>query len=217
MTLKPLLFVLSLSLPLGAFAQTGMVIAPSEAIVAITVGDLPVIISRSFAEGTRGTAFNYQIIAINDPTSYSASGLPAGLNLNTTTGRLSGTPTAVGVFSVDLTATNAAGSYSATITINISNYVDSDGDGIADEWELAYGLDPNDAADAALLSLAAGDGKTNLEAFQSGKYPSVLDLQDAPMPTPATGTYRLILLTTGNTIYGVKSTWAINQLPVPTP
>ena len=138
MQLKRLLFVLSLSLPLGAAAQTNFVIAPNEAIVSITVGDLPVIVSPSSVGGGLGVAFNYQITAINDPTSYSASGLPAWLNFNAATGRLSGTPTSFGLFSVNLTTTNAAGIYSATITLNIANYVDSDGDGTNDVWEMTY-------------------------------------------------------------------------------
>lgn len=135
MQLKRLLFVLSLSLPLGAVA---LVVAPSEAIVTISIGDLAVIVSPSSVGGTLGTAFNYQITAINSPTRYSASGLPAWLNFNATTGRLSGTPTSFGVFYVTLTTTNAAGDFSTTMTLNIANYVDSDGDGMNDAWEITY-------------------------------------------------------------------------------
>lgn len=54
---------------------------------------------------------------------------------------------------------------------------DSDGDGIPDSWELAHGLDPNDAADA--LADASGDGFTNLEAFLFGLDPNHF------YPTPA--------------------------------
>ncbi|TWT91031.1 hypothetical protein Mal64_14300 [Pseudobythopirellula maris] len=43
---------------------------------------------------------------------------------------------------------------------------DSDNDGMPNEWELASGLDPNDAADGPLDS--NGDGYTNLEAFLNG-------------------------------------------------
>jgi len=135
MPLKRLLFILSLSLPLVAVA---LVIAPSQAVVSFAVGDLPVIISPSAAGGTLGTGFNYQITAINSPTGYSASGLPAWLNFNATTGRLSGTPTSFGVFNVNLTTTNAAGTYSATLTLNIANYVDANGNGVNDAWEMTY-------------------------------------------------------------------------------
>ncbi|MDF7808385.1 hypothetical protein P4E94_13100 [Pontiellaceae bacterium B12219] len=43
------------------------------------------------------------------------------------------------------------------------NQLDRDGDGITDDWELAYSFDKYDAADAALDS--DGDGFTNLEEF----------------------------------------------------
>src|SRR5208282_1862208 len=62
----------------------------------------PVITSATTANGTVGTAFSYQITATNTPTSYGATGLPAGLSVNTGTGLISGTPTAVGSSTVTL-------------------------------------------------------------------------------------------------------------------
>ena len=50
---------------------------------------------------------------------------------------------------------------------------DHDGDGMADEWERVYGLNPNDAADAALDSDA--DGATNRQEFVNGTYPYLAD------------------------------------------
>ncbi|NJK91337.1 MAG: LamG domain-containing protein [Blastochloris sp.] len=49
-------------------------------------------------------------------------------------------------------------------------FQDADADGLTDEWESAYGLDPNNAADAALDP--DGDGLSNLEEFQQGKDPN---------------------------------------------
>jgi len=138
MRLKPLLFGLSLSLLQSALAQTNVVTAPSQAIVSFTIGDMPGINSPSAADGTLGTPFNYQITGINSPTSYSASGLPAGLNLNTVTGLITGTPTAFGVFSVTLSATNATGTVSTTLALNIANYGDANGNGVNDSWEMTY-------------------------------------------------------------------------------
>ena len=138
MRLKPLLPVLSLSLFLSAVAQTNVVTAPSNAIVSFTIGDMPGITSPTVAGGTLGTAFNYQITGINIPTSYGASGLPVGLNVNTATGLISGTPTAYGVFTVTLSANNATGTGSATLTLNIANYADSNGNGVNDSWEMTY-------------------------------------------------------------------------------
>jgi hypothetical protein len=72
------------------------------------------------ASGTVGAAFNYQITASNNPTSYNATGLPAGLSVNTTSGLISGTPTAAGSSNVTISATNAAGTGSATLALTIA-------------------------------------------------------------------------------------------------
>src|SRR5439155_21188355 len=66
-----------------------------------------------------GVAFSYQITATNNPTSYNATGLPPGLSVNTSTGLISGTPTTAGTYSVTISATNAGGTGSATLTLTI--------------------------------------------------------------------------------------------------
>jgi hypothetical protein len=79
----------------------------------------PVITSPSSANGTVGLAFSYQIAATNNPTSFNATGLPPGLTVNTSTGLISGTPTTAGTYTVTISATNAGGTGSATLTITI--------------------------------------------------------------------------------------------------
>ncbi|MGQ8364318.1 FG-GAP-like repeat-containing protein [Glaciecola sp. 1036] len=54
---------------------------------------------------------------------------------------------------------------------------DTDGDGIADEWETEYGLNPNDGSDANLDS--DGDGATNLTEFQNRTAPLIADAAHA--------------------------------------
>ncbi|MFO0808232.1 MAG: hypothetical protein U0746_06385 [Gemmataceae bacterium] len=54
---------------------------------------------------------------------------------------------------------------------------DTDGDGIPDEWEVKYGLDPNDPADAKKDK--NGDGYTNLEKYLNGIDPTkTVDYRD---------------------------------------
>lgn len=81
----------------------------------------PTITSNLTASGTVGVAFAYGIVATNSPTSYGASGLPAGLTINTTTGVISGTPTTAGVTSVTISATNGIGTDTKTLVITINS------------------------------------------------------------------------------------------------
>ncbi len=75
--------------------------------------------------GTVGTAKSLQIQASDSAAgqtlTYSATGLPAGLSINSSTGLISGTPTTAGTYSTTVTAkdtTNASGSATFTWTIS---------------------------------------------------------------------------------------------------
>ncbi|HTX35795.1 MAG TPA: putative Ig domain-containing protein, partial [Bryobacteraceae bacterium] len=84
------------------------------------VGGAPVITSATTASGTVGTVFSYQIAATNSPTSYAATGLPSGLSVSSTSGLISGTPTAAGTSTVSLSATNSTGTGNATLTVTVT-------------------------------------------------------------------------------------------------
>ena len=77
----------------------------------------PVITSAISAKATAGVNFTYAITATNNPTSFAASGLPAGLSLNTTTGLISGVPQSYGSATVILSASNAAGTRTNPLTL----------------------------------------------------------------------------------------------------
>src|SRR5205814_10198967 len=86
-----------------------------------TVAATPVITSPLTACGTVGSPFSYTITATNNPTSFTASPLPAGLTVNTSTGVISGTPTQARTTPVTITASNGAGTCNtATATLVIT-------------------------------------------------------------------------------------------------
>jgi hypothetical protein len=98
-------------------------IVPVEHTIIITpIADgttLTPIVASGSASGTSGTPFSYQITAAHRPTSFSARGLPQGLEIDSTTGRISGIPAVATATTVVLAASNAAGSASGTLTITI--------------------------------------------------------------------------------------------------
>ncbi len=103
-----------------ASVSDGVNTATSNFQLTVTGSASPVITSGSSAAGNVGGAFSYQITASNSPTSYNAAGLPAGLSVNTSTGVISGAPTTTGTSGVTISASNAVGTGSATLTIAVS-------------------------------------------------------------------------------------------------
>ena len=86
----------------------------------ITTPQIPVITSGGTASGTVGTAFNYTITASNNPTSFGASNLPAGLSVNASSGAITGTPTVAGTNTAVIFASNVAGTGSNNLVIGIA-------------------------------------------------------------------------------------------------
>jgi hypothetical protein len=86
-----------------------------------TTGNTVTVTNPGNQSTTVGTAVSLQVHATDSASgqtlTYSATGLPTGLSINSSTGLISGTPSAAGTFSVTVTAkdtTGAAGSASLT-------------------------------------------------------------------------------------------------------
>lgn len=126
--------------------DTGKTIAQSviDAFPPPSGGTSPVITSPLVVSAVVNQPFSYQIIATNAPTSYSASLLPSGLAVDTAAGAITGTPATAGTYQVGLTAKNASGTGSATLTVSVGSTPIPGGhntihwtiNGLTSEWEL---------------------------------------------------------------------------------
>lgn len=102
-------------------ALKALVVPVRHTIVIVPTGSsaaaAPVITGTMMAYPTVGQPFTYQISALNSPTSFAATGLPKGLSLDEKSGQITGTPTEAGITAVSLTATNASGNSSTSLTL----------------------------------------------------------------------------------------------------
>ena len=90
--------------------------ALSLAIASVTPGPKPSSISPSSASATQGVAFSLQMTASNNPTNWSAVGMPVNLTINQS-GLITGTPQTNGTNAVRLTAVNSNGSGEGGLTL----------------------------------------------------------------------------------------------------
>ncbi len=113
----------------------------------------PVITSATSASASVGYAFTYQITASGTPISFGATGLPAGLSVSASTGLISGKPTTAGASNVSISATNSAGTASASLSLVVTQpsqcLGDINGDGTVD------------SSDMGTLLSTVGMGSTN--------------------------------------------------------
>ncbi|MBW8362802.1 MAG: putative Ig domain-containing protein [Kaistella sp.] len=177
------------SITLASTGATDVTVNLSGSVTAPPV--TPVVTGASL-NGTVGTVFSYQIQATGTPDSYAVSTgtLPAGLSLNTTTGLISGTPTAAGNVSVDVTATNGAGtSVPATLDFTIAQ---------GTQTAALPDLTPSVGASAITLPAATNAGLTITYISDN---PAVASVSGNTLTVGNTGTATVTASNAGNADY----------------
>jgi Putative Ig domain len=174
--------------------------------------------------GTVGTAASLQITATDSASgqtlTYSATGLPAGLSINSSSGLISGTPSAAGTDSVTVTATDTTGaSGSASFTWTIS----SSGTGTCTSTANVVG-NPNFAsgskdwtASSGVIGEYASDGEppisgSNYDAWLDGYAAPHTDTlsQSVTVPSGCTGTLEVWLHIDSDQTSGTNGSFTVS-------
>ena len=165
---------------------------------------IPTVNSATAETATTGNAFSYQIAATNSPTSFNATGLPAGLSVSTSTGLISGTPTRTGTASVTISATNASGTGSETLTITVEAPFQA--------WENLYFTSAqlaNPAVSGPMVA-PAGDGISNLMKYALNLNPNTGGVGGLPVESiTSTGGKQYLTLTYTQVIADTDLTYTV--------
>lgn len=105
------------TIAIGASNQFG---ADSKDLILTIDSSVPVITSPLSVNGKQGQSFSYTIEANNDPVSFSASGLPIGLNFDAVSGVISGAPIEQGIFPVLIGASNQFGADQQILLLDLA-------------------------------------------------------------------------------------------------
>ena len=159
----------------------------SQTMTVVTSNVAPLITSTPPTNAIQGTLYTYQVVVTepgDDVLEISlAASAPAGMTIDEATGLIEYTATyaqsLAGPYTVVISVTDNEGGVDGQVyTLNVLS-ADTDGDGIADDWETANGLDPNDSGDGFLDSDL--DGLTNVEEFGLDQDPFTYDGPTAPV------------------------------------
>jgi hypothetical protein len=186
----------------------------------------PEITSPLTATASVPNFFSYQITATDEPSSYTATGLPPGISFSSFSGAISGTPVASGAYNVQISAANAGFGTGpvATLVITVTN----PGDVLRDALDYpegnfqAPGAAPwfsqtavsHDGVDAAQSGVVGNFGSVSFSAAVTG--PAIASWWWRT-DCEATNDYLRVRLNSveKGRISGVAGAWARVEIPIP--
>ena len=168
-------------------------------ITASSSGTKPAITTTALPSGEAGKSYSASLTATGTtPITWTAQNLPAGLAINSSTGAVTGTPTAAGTYSTVITASNSYGTDSKTYTLTIS--------AAGVKPSITTDSLPNGQAGKSYSATLSADGTAPITWTASG-LPSGVSLNTSAgrlSGTPSrAGTYRITI--TARNSYGTAS------------
>ena len=142
----------------------------------------PTITSALAASGTESNLFNYTITASNFASSFNATGPALGLSIDSQAGLISGTPMANGTFAFTITASNPAGTGTATLQLSLLP------GNVYQAWQ-GQVFSPNQIINSTLtadLATPAGDGISNLMKYALHLNPATNGVSGLPVKSIVT-------------------------------
>ncbi|NJD38120.1 MAG: choice-of-anchor D domain-containing protein [Geobacter sp.] len=191
------------------------------------VGDNPLAITspstNSFPDATALGAYSVQMIAAGGytPYSWSATGLPAGLSINASTGLISGTASTVGKYTITVTVKDGS---SPTAKTNSRSYTLQIGtisitSAVLSSWTQGVNYSGTGSSNYNLNSTISGGVSPINWALQSGTLPTGISLSNDGVlsgAATASGNYSFTAVATDATSQNATGSYSItiNKAPV---
>ena len=207
---------------LTIYATNAAMTTTGQLVLIFTTG-VPGINSALTAGGKQGVVFSYMITASNNPTAFSASALPAGLNFNPVTGIISGPPIVSGIFPIPITASNQFGGDAEVLSITITSAVPAitsarTAAGTENVPGFTYTIRANNTPTtfgAYGLPLGLTVNSTNGVINGTPWFPGVFTVPVWAANAWGTGTTNVVMTITNATLHGLAITDVINTWSKP--